>query len=319
MLLVAAGAWLRIQQAVYPAEGSFAVTHPDQIFQGLEQAHVLRYGFGMVPLEYTHAMAMRSHLMPYTYALVLWFVEEVLMISDYHTALGLLKASHALLTSTLPLATFTFLLLCLPNQQGRPPIAALLSTVLVSFHGVLAGLGALTLANTFVSPFLFAAFGMLLRGVKSRGRGRGTGEGTRSGAATAGLLVGASTLLGLAMHIRPDAAITVIVVICCTIIPAALSDDDHSSDEHGCDVELRVHKTSATSVGSAKSVGSATSVGSVESAIPSVQAQWAEAGAAELAAMEGGVDTLLAAHARLRSEMWSRSDAEEYEKVLVAL
>lgn len=68
---VAAAAVYGIIMRVQKAVANNAVVHPDQIFQGVEQAHILQYGYGATPLEYTPPIAMRSHIVPLAYSYIL--------------------------------------------------------------------------------------------------------------------------------------------------------------------------------------------------------------------------------------------------------
>ena len=83
---MALGFGLRLMVAFVSKE----IIHPDEIFQYLEQAHRLVFGYGIVPWEYVHGI--RSWLLPMVLALPLWISRE-LGINDPHLYIPAIQAA----------------------------------------------------------------------------------------------------------------------------------------------------------------------------------------------------------------------------------
>lgn len=77
---------LRLMVALVSKE----IIHPDEIFQYLEQAHRLVFGYGIVPWEYVHGI--RSWLLPMALALPLW-ISHKLGINDPHLYIPVIQAT----------------------------------------------------------------------------------------------------------------------------------------------------------------------------------------------------------------------------------
>lgn len=130
------------------ATRGLAVAQPDQVFQGVEMAHVLWYGYGLVPFEYMPGVALRSHIMPAVYAAVMGISDKLSL--PYHSALGALnavKAFHCAWASTSVLLVVAYV-----RHLGCTYQAALAAGAVVALHPLLTGLDCLTLSNPFVTP-----------------------------------------------------------------------------------------------------------------------------------------------------------------------
>ena len=82
--VVVMGFGLRLGVALWSEE----TLHPDEVFQYLEQAHRLVFGYGIVPWEYIHGI--RSWLLPMLLALPLWMTHR-LGINDPHLYIPIIQ------------------------------------------------------------------------------------------------------------------------------------------------------------------------------------------------------------------------------------
>lgn len=159
--------------------------HPDEIFQTLEQGHVLAFGVGMSSMEYTRTMALRSHATPLLYAGVMR-TADALGFDHLEAA----RTAHRVLTGTLlPVAGFLYVL-----QTTRSGGCAAAAALLLALDDVLVGLGAQTLPNALSAPLLLLAAWWFRR----------CHDGGESVSARGCLLAGA--VAGAVVYVRPDSA-----------------------------------------------------------------------------------------------------------------
>jgi GPI mannosyltransferase 3 len=159
------------------------VGHSDEVFQYLEQAHRLVYGYGFVPWEYRFAR--RNWLLPGTLAGVL----EALRLLGFDrpaTYIPALKALFALLSVSLVYAA---------NALGRNLFGAragLIAAVLAAFWYELVE------ASTRATPEVLASYALVVALALA------TGPGSARRSAAAGLLLGIAVALRL--QYAPSAA-----------------------------------------------------------------------------------------------------------------
>ncbi|MFX0013291.1 MAG: hypothetical protein ACFFB2_02510 [Promethearchaeota archaeon] len=155
------------------AISSGGMVHPDEIYQSLEIAHDLKYGYGYIPWEFQIPAtpeddgAARSYLFP----LLFYYIFEVCdLLGIPHQINGTLMVvrifSATYCTSLIPIVYF-FSKELFPSQ--KPPHAfSLFAAFLITFWFQFPFFGIRTLTNSFVTPLIFYALYLHLHTTKRK-------------------------------------------------------------------------------------------------------------------------------------------------------
>jgi hypothetical protein len=173
------------------AWGSVHVSYPDEVFQYLEQAHRLVYGYGFVPWEYRFGI--RNWLLPGTLAGLLALLKEI-GLSEPRLYIPALGSIFAVLSLSVVYASYTVGRRLFCEHTGR--IAAVFSAIWYE----------LLYNSTLPTPEVLGGYALLVALALI------TAPPTRRRAALAGLLVGVSVALRLQYAI-PAAALSALVLI----------------------------------------------------------------------------------------------------------
>jgi len=142
LLAVLAAAFLSRLAVPYWLPG---IHHPDEIFQSLEQAHRLVFGYGVVPWEFRDGA--RSWLLPGLLSLPMWLGEQLApgTTAYRYFAVGLV----ALLSASIPVVGYLW------GRRYSRTHAWLAAAVLLGWHELVL-FGARALAEVVGGTFLFA-------------------------------------------------------------------------------------------------------------------------------------------------------------------
>lgn len=143
-----AAAWL--DQGVY---------WPDEVYQYLEQAHRMVFGYGFVPWEFFEGR--RSWVLPGAIA-AMWKTATLLGVNDSRWLVFLARAAAALVsTASVGVAAMK------AGQRGKPGAAAF-TAVAAGFFPILLLVGYRTFSETFAGALLVLIWALLERGASSR-------------------------------------------------------------------------------------------------------------------------------------------------------
>jgi len=162
-----------------------SIHHPDEIFQSLEQAHRVVFGYGMVPWEFRDGA--RSWLMAGILALPMWLGEHIApgTLAYRHSAQALVAA----ISASIPVAGY-----CWGRRFG--PVHGLMAGVALLAWFELIYFGAKTLSEVVAGAFLFV--GVLLCADRA-------GTTSARKVALAGLCLG--TAFVFRFHLAPAVAV----------------------------------------------------------------------------------------------------------------
>ncbi|MFX0125675.1 MAG: hypothetical protein ACFFAE_18775, partial [Candidatus Hodarchaeota archaeon] len=153
---------------VFLAINSGGLVHPDEIYQSLEIAHDLKYGYGRIPWEFRVPTspdqdgAARSYLFPLLYYYIFEICEIVgipYQISGTLMVVRIFSATYC--TLLIPIIYF-FSKEFLPPQKS-PHWYSLFATFLITFWFQFPFFGIRTITNSFVTPIIFGALYLHLR------------------------------------------------------------------------------------------------------------------------------------------------------------
>lgn len=188
-VVLSVSVWLRATR-----NAAMQSTHPDEVYQGIEQAHVLAHGYGMVPFEYTRDAALRSHALPLVYAAVMRVCDTLGL--DYHQySLPATRLLHHILTGVLvPLAGYA-----VARAHGGSRAAACGAAGVLAVNDYIVGVGSQTLSSGLTGAAIMLVASALSRA--SRGGRPSTTVPRLATELSAGLVVGCMA------YVRPDSAI----------------------------------------------------------------------------------------------------------------
>ena len=158
---------------VFLAINTGGMVHPDEIYQSLEIAHDMKYGYGYIPWEFRVPStpeedgAARSYLFP----LLFYYIFELsdvfgipFQISGTLTVVRIFSATYC--TLLIPIMYY-FSKEFLPSQKS-PHIFSLFVAFLVTFWFQFPHFGIRTITNSFVTPLIFGALFLHLKVTKRR-------------------------------------------------------------------------------------------------------------------------------------------------------
>lgn len=199
-MLIIVGWFIRVALAV----GTGGMVHPDEIYQSLEIAHDLKWGYGFIPWEFQIPSspeedgAARSYLFP----LLFFYIFELCeMLGIPYEINGTLKAvrffSATYCTLLIPIVYY-FSKELLPPQKP-PHIFSLFAAFLTTMWFQFPFFGIRTITNSFVTPLILGALYLHLRTTKRKNE--------YSYVKIIGSEFIAGILLGLACALRMDSVV----------------------------------------------------------------------------------------------------------------
>ncbi|MHA2224669.1 MAG: hypothetical protein ACXAC8_05670 [Candidatus Hodarchaeales archaeon] len=157
-VLIVIGWVLRLFLAV----NSGGMVHPDEIYQSLEIAHDMKYGFGFIPWEFKIPEnpgddgAARSYLFPLLFFYIFELCEAFGIPYGYDGTLTVVRIFSASYCTLLIPIIYFFSKELLPPQKP-PHLFSLFATFLVTIWFQFPFFGIRTITNSFVTPIIFGA------------------------------------------------------------------------------------------------------------------------------------------------------------------
>lgn len=206
-ILIIVGWIIRVSLAVTTG----GMVHPDEIYQSLEIAHNMKYGYSSLNPEYLHQPwefivpddpkkdgAARSYIFPLLFYYIFELCEGLGIPYDINGTLMVVRIfSASYCTLLIPIVYFLSKEF-LPSQKS-PHAISLFAAFLITFWFQFPFFGIRTLTNSFVTPLIFGALYLHLRTTK-----KGNGYSPLK------LIVSefaAGVLLGLACALRMDSVV----------------------------------------------------------------------------------------------------------------
>jgi hypothetical protein len=153
---------------VFLAINTGGMVHPDEIYQSLEIAHDLKYGYGFIPWEFKIPSstqpdgASRSYLFPLLFFFIFELCETFGIPYQIDGTLRVVRFFSATYCTLLIPIVYYFSKELLPPQ--KPPHAfSLFTAFLTTFWFQFPFFGIRTLTNSFVTPIIFGALYLHLR------------------------------------------------------------------------------------------------------------------------------------------------------------
>ena len=149
------------------------MVHPDEIYQSLEIAHEMKYGYGYKPWEFQIPEtpdddgAARSYLFPLLYYYIFELCELFSIPYQINGTLLVVRLFSATYCTLLIPIIYFFSKELLPRQKP-PHLISLFSAFLVTVWFQFPFFGIRTLTNSFVTPIIFGALYLHLRTTKKR-------------------------------------------------------------------------------------------------------------------------------------------------------
>ncbi|MFX0208981.1 MAG: hypothetical protein ACFFDT_23555, partial [Candidatus Hodarchaeota archaeon] len=180
------------------------MVHPDEIYQSLEIAHDLKYGYGLIPWEFQIPTspeedgAARSYLFPLLYYYIFELCEALGIPHQIDGSLRVVRIFSATYCTVLIPIVYFFSKELLPPQK-HPNTFSLFAAFLTAFWFQFPFFGIRTLTNSFVTPIIFGALFLHLRTTKRKNE-----------YSSLKLLISefsAGALLGLACALRMDSIV----------------------------------------------------------------------------------------------------------------
>jgi len=168
-ILIVVGWLLRI----YLAVNTGGMVHPDEIYQSLEIAHDLKFGYGYIPWEFhipttpEEEGAARSYLFPLLYYYIFELCEALGIPHQNDGTLRVVRIFSATYCTTLIPIVYYFSKELLPPQRS-PYTFSLFAAFLTTFWFQFPFFGIRTLTNSFVTPIIFGALLLHLRTTKRK-------------------------------------------------------------------------------------------------------------------------------------------------------
>ncbi len=153
---------------VFLAINSGGMVHPDEIYQSLEIAHDMKYGYGHIPWEFRVPSnpdengAARSYLFPLLYYYIFELCDALGIPYQINGTLMVVRIFSATYCTLLIPVIYFFSKEFLPPQK-RPHVYSLFIAFLITFWFQFPFLGIRTLTNSFVTPIIFGALYFHLR------------------------------------------------------------------------------------------------------------------------------------------------------------
>ncbi|MFX1284540.1 MAG: hypothetical protein ACFFB5_12845 [Promethearchaeota archaeon] len=189
---------------VYFAVNTGGMVHPDEIYQSLEIAHDLKYGYGYIPWEFQIPTspeedgAARSYLFPLLFYYIFELCEALGIPYQIDGTLLVVRIFSATYCTLLIPIVYYFSKELLPPQKF-PYTFSLFAAFLTTFWFQFPFFGIRTLTNSFVTPIIFGALFLHLHTTKRK-----------NGYSSLKLIVpefSAGALLGLACALRMDSVV----------------------------------------------------------------------------------------------------------------
>lgn len=153
---------------VFLAVNSGGMVHPDEIYQSLEIAHDMKYGYGHIPWEFRVPSnpdedgAARSYLFPLLYYYIFELCDAFGIPHQINGTLMVVRIFSATYSTLLIPVIYFFSKEFLPPQK-QPHVYSLFIAFLITFWFQFPFLGIRTLTNSFVTPIIFGALYLHLR------------------------------------------------------------------------------------------------------------------------------------------------------------
>ncbi len=160
-LITVAGLYIRLARSI----NNYGQIHPDELYQSLEIAHDMIFGYGIIPPEFrtttdppSYGMS-RSPIFPYLFAFFFW-IGKTFNLDYWGFSFLAIRVFLALNATVLIPTSYYFLKQLVPSSDRTTP---LFGSFVIAFWWEFTYYGIRSLTNTFFTPWIFLFLGYFLK------------------------------------------------------------------------------------------------------------------------------------------------------------
>ncbi len=212
-LITIAGLYIRLARSI----NNYGQIHPDELYQSLEIAHDMIFGYGIIPPEFrtttdppSYGMS-RSPIFPYIFAFFFW-IGKTFNLDYWSFSFLAIRIFLALNAAVLILTSYYFLRQLVPSSDYITP---LFGSFIVAFWWEFTYYGIRSLTNTFFTPWIFLFLGHFLKEFRKIAQNEEYDPSR---------IFFASFFLGIISYIRVDQLVVIGLVLIPGMIHVLISD-----------------------------------------------------------------------------------------------